>query len=65
MCLKPDSLEAGGIMQTQNLFPYGYTCNPSYLGGRDRKIAIWEQPGKKKVSKTLSWEQARHGGIHL
>jgi hypothetical protein len=40
-----------------------HTCNPSYSGGRDRRILSWR---RGKVSKTLSEKQntnRRAGGV--
>jgi hypothetical protein len=41
-----------------------YTCNPSYLGGGDKKIMVGGQL-RLQVSKTLSQKQAGCGGAYL
>jgi hypothetical protein len=35
-----------------------HASNPSYLGDRDRSMAVRGQPGKKKVNETLSKNKA-------
>jgi hypothetical protein len=47
------------------LLPVAHTCNPSYSGGRDRRIALRSQP-RQIVHKTLSQKtphKNRAGGV--
>jgi hypothetical protein len=41
-----------------------FTCNPSYLGGGDKKIVVCGQPRQKLVRAYLK-EQAGYGRSHL
>jgi hypothetical protein len=41
-----------------------HVCNPSFWGGRKRRIMIWRQPGQK-VSKALSQRTGQAWWVHI